>query len=231
MRLDSRITPFRAGQYFWREGDDVADCAVLLSGFVYLSKTVVDGGRQIIGIQMAGEFVGLQTLHLGVGGHDVQALTPCTAAMISRRDLIGAIHEMPALATALWAETLIDESLFQEWLANIGRRCARARTAHMLCELFERQRALGLTRQNSYDLPLSQEQLGDALGLTAVHVNRTLQGLEAEGLIRRMKRVVFITDWPRLAKVGDFKPAYLLDRAAPARAVLPIVSATARVSA
>jgi CRP-like cAMP-binding protein len=104
---------------------------------------------------------------------------------------------------------LVDASIFREWTLNVGRRDARTRTAHLLCEFAMRLEVAGLGEQFDYELPMTQDQLADALGLTPVHVNRTLKALEAEGLIERTRRSVRIVNWKALANVGDFDPNYL----------------------
>ena len=110
----------------------------------------------------------------------------------------------------MWLVTLVDASIFREWIANVGRRDARTRIAHVLCEFAMRLKVAGLGEPSGYQLPMTQEQLGDATGLTSVHVNRTLKLLEAEKLIERMSpRSIMIGDWKKLAEVGDFDSAYL----------------------
>ena len=114
---------------------------------------------------------------------------------------------------AMWYETLVEGSIFREWVLNIGRRDARTRIAHLLCEFAMRLEVATLSEPTVYELPITQEQLADAVALTAVHVNRTLKRLEQEGLIRRTRRFVSIVDWKELIKVADFEPRYLhLDR-------------------
>ena len=109
----------------------------------------------------------------------------------------------------MWYETLVDGSIFREWTLNIGRRDARTRVAHLLCEFAVRMEAAGLGEHSHYELPMTQEQLADATGLTSVHVNRTLKGLGADGLIERTQRAITIDSWQNLARAGDFDPGYL----------------------
>jgi CRP-like cAMP-binding protein len=120
----------------------------------------------------------------------------------------------------MWTDTLVDGSIFREWIANIGRRDARTRVAHLLCEFSLRLKVAGLGEQTGYEMPMTQEQLGDATGLTSVHINRTLKGLEADGLIERTTpRSIVVGDWRKLAETGDFNSAYLhLHQAEPALA-------------
>jgi hypothetical protein len=110
----------------------------------------------------------------------------------------------------MWIDTLVDASVFREWLANVGRRDARTRIAHLLCEFSLRLKVAGIGEQSNYDLPMTQEQLADATGLTSVHVNRTIRALEADGLIERTSaRSITIGDWRNLAYIGDFDSGYL----------------------
>ena len=110
----------------------------------------------------------------------------------------------------MWTDTLVDGSIFREWIANVGRRDARTRMAHLLCEFSLRLKVAGLGTDDQYELPMTQEQLADATGLTSVHVNRTLKALERDGLIQRSNpRFVQIGDWRKLAEAGDFDSNYL----------------------
>ncbi|WP_143075149.1 Crp/Fnr family transcriptional regulator, partial [Sphingobium sp. AP50] len=124
--------------------------------------------------------------------------------------------ERPAVAQALWIDGLIDASICREWVLNVGRRNARAKIAHILCEIAVRMRAVNLLEIPDFQLPMTQEQLGDATGLTGVHVNRTLKSLGQDGLIDHGGRWIAIKNWEGIQKVGDFNPLYLhLDQAAP----------------
>ncbi|HEX2764146.1 MAG TPA: Crp/Fnr family transcriptional regulator [Allosphingosinicella sp.] len=115
----------------------------------------------------------------------------------------------PGVARALWIDTLIDSSIFREWVVNVGRRDTRARIAHLLCEFALRLQAVGIGDGRRYELPMTQEQLADAVGLTSVHVNRVLRQLGEEGLISRDRRTLVLEDWQRLRQVGDFNERYL----------------------
>ena len=153
--------------------------------------------------------VDLQNYLLTVADHNVQALTPTVAAFIPRDAITRMAFERPSVGKALWIDTLVEGSIAREWIANVGRRDARTRIAHILCEFAMRLEAVGLGEQCNYELPMTQEQIADATGLTAVHVNRTLKSLDAEGLTSRKKRSVVINDWKRLTDTGDFNPLYL----------------------
>jgi CRP-like cAMP-binding protein len=207
--LPFSIKDMNAGSYLVRERDRIKDCCILLSGFAFRSKVVGNGGRQILSIHIPGDVVDIQHAMLGTADHNIQMLTTGEVALVSAAAIKKIAFERPAIGEALWLETLVDGSIFREWITNVGRRDARTRISHLLCEFTVRLHTAGLTEGNRYELPMTQEQLGDATGLTAVHVNRTLQGLRTAGLISSDKRTITIEDWKALTAVGDFDTAYL----------------------
>lgn len=208
--LPHSIVTVEKQQALITECDVVSHCWVVISGYCVRYKIVGNGGRQILSIHMKGDLVDLQNALLGVADHGVQALTECTMAKIP----IEAIHELtssrPTIKDALWYDTLVDGSIHREWVANVGRRDGHTRVAHLLCEFALKLDAVSLGEQLSYELPMTQEQLADATGMTPVHVNRVLRALTTEGLIERAtSKSVVIGDWKRLAAAGDFNRAYL----------------------
>lgn len=200
------LTP---GQYLTWDGDRPQNACLILSGFAFRHKIAGNGGRQILSIHMKGDIVDLQNSLLGVADHNVQMLTDGTIALIPVEALRDIAFQYPAIGMAMWYETLVEASIFREWILNVGRRDAFTAIGHLLCEFALRLETAELGRMTSYKLPITQEQLADAVGITSVHVNRTLMRLEEEGLIRRSRRVIWIDDWQRLAKVADFHPRYL----------------------
>jgi CRP-like cAMP-binding protein len=207
--LPYRIFKLRQQEYVMREGDRPQNCCLMLSGFSFRHKVAGNGGRQIFSIHMKGDLADLQNSLLGTADHNLQALSHVEVAMIP----VGAIQEIaferPAIGRAMWYETLVDASIFREWTLNVGRHDARTRTAHLLCEFALRLEVAGLGERCNYELPMTQEQLADALGLTSVHTNRTLMSMGEDGLISRSQRSVKIENWARLAQAGDFDSAYL----------------------
>jgi CRP-like cAMP-binding protein len=195
--------------YIVREGDLPSQSCLLRSGYVYRHKIVADGARQICSIHMAGDLVDLQNSLLSRADHNVQALTRSEVAFIPQAAVKAIAFERPAVGMAMWFDTLVDGSIFREWIANVGRRNARTRLAHLLCEFSLRLEAAGLGKHDEYTLPMTQEQLADCTGLTSVHVNRTLRGLDEDGVIKRTSRSVTVEDWKRLAQEGDFTSGYL----------------------
>lgn len=209
LALPHSLRTLRAGELLVREDDRPVYSSLLLSGFAYRHKVAGNGGRQIFSIHMRGDLIDLHNSILRRADHNVQALTEMEAAMIPVAAIKDLAAQFPRAGLAMWHETLIDGAIFREWTLNVGRRDARARTAHMLCEFALRLTVAGLGEKDNYELPMTQEQLADALALTNVHVNRTLKGLAEEGLITRSQRAVGILDFQRLASVGDFDSRYL----------------------
>jgi CRP-like cAMP-binding protein len=210
LRLPHIFKKMEAHHYLVREFDRAEYSCVLLSGFAIRHKIVAGGQRQIIAIHMKGEMVDLQNSLLGRADHSVQMLTAGKVAMIPRDEIKRLAFERPSVGLAMWTDTLVDASIHREWIANVGRRDARTRVSHLLCEFALRLKVAGLGEHTNYELPMTQDQLADTTGLTSVHVNRTLKGLEKDGLIeRRTPRFIQIGDWRKLAEVGDFNSAYL----------------------
>jgi CRP-like cAMP-binding protein len=192
-----------------RDGDAPEYCALLLSGFAFRYKLTGEGARQIISLHIAAEFLDLQNSFLGVADNSVQTLTECEVALIPITVMQDLALSNSSIGRALWIDTLIDASIFREWVVNVGRRDSRARVAHILCEFSLRLEAAGMAKNHHYELPMTQEQLADAVGLTSVHVNRVLRQLEEERLIDRNRRAITISDWARLRDAGDFNERYL----------------------
>ena len=198
-----------AGTHLVRDGDRPEHCCLMISGFAYRHKLTGEGARQIISLHMAGDFVDLQNMFLDVSDHNVQTLTGAEVAFVPSPMISELALTHPTIGRAFWIDTLIDASIFREWVVNVGRRDSRTRVAHILCEFSLRLEAAGLCDSHHYVMPMTQEQIADAVGLTPVHVNRVLKALENDGLISRNKRSLKIEDWDRLSQVGDFHERYL----------------------
>lgn len=209
LSLPHRLRTIERHGFVRREGDRTIDSCLLRSGFVLRHRTLADGSRQIVAIHLPGEFVDLPSAFLGTADYSAQAITQCDVAYL-RHDVLKEIaFARPAIGQAMWRDTLIDTSIAREWIANVGRRDSRTRVAHYLCEMALRLEAAGLAARTAWELPLTQDQIADCTGLTAVHVNRTLKALTKSGLIGHAGRSVTIGDWRKLARAGDFKPGYL----------------------
>lgn len=210
--LGLRHDPVSVGSHhkLVREGDVVSQCYLLLTGFCIRHKIVGDGGRQILSIHMAGDLVDLTNAFLGVADHGVDTLTSCELARIPLDVLRQLMNAQPKIKDALWYDTMVDGSIHREWIANVGRRDGRTRLAHLLCEFALKLEAVYPGDRLVFELPMTQEQLADATGLTPVHVNRMLMSLAKDGLIERVTpKSVVIGDWTKLAAAGDFDRGYL----------------------
>jgi CRP-like cAMP-binding protein len=209
LALPHKVEEVLPSRYLVREGDLPTHSCLLVDGFAFRQKVLVDGSRSICAVHMKGDMVDLQNALLGTADHSVQTLTRATVAFIPRDEVVRLAFRYPNVGMAMWYDTLVDGSIFREWIANIARRDAMARLAHLLCEFGLRLEAIELGDRLSFELPMTQEQLADATGLTSVHVNRTLKELEGQGLIDRTKKFVAIADWRRMEVVGGFNDTYL----------------------
>jgi CRP-like cAMP-binding protein len=209
LALPHRVEEVLPSTHLVREGEQASHSCLLIAGFAFRHKLLVDGSRSISALHMSGDLVDLQNSLFGTSDHSVQALTRATAAFIPREEIQRIAFAFPRVGMAMWYDTPVDASIFREWIANIARRPAGPRLAHLLCEFGLRLEAIGLGDRTGFELPMTQEQLADATGLTPVHVNRMLMDLEARGLIERTKRFVAIGDWKGLADEAGFDDAYL----------------------
>jgi CRP-like cAMP-binding protein len=198
-----------AGQDLVREGDRPKASTLMLSGYSARYNVLPDGQRQITALHIKGDFVDLHSFLLHQMDHGVIALTDCTVTLIAHEVLKEITERFPHLTRMLWLSTLVDSAIHRRWLVAMGRLSASAHFAHFLCELWVRLDVAGLTEGYSYDLPITQTQLADVLGLSLVHVNRVTQELRQQGLIEWRNRKLTILDWPQLVKLAQFNPVYL----------------------
>jgi CRP-like cAMP-binding protein len=194
--------------YIIREADQPAECTVLVEGFAQRQKLTVDGARQIVNFAVPGDPLDLEFLFVDEADFSVQMSTDGLIARVPIEELKALIETRKPLAQAILASLLADAAIFQEWIMNVGRRDARQRIAHLLCDIFARLEAQGL-KGDVTELPYSQDQLADATGLTAVHVNRVLRQLSSEGIISRGRRNIAVDDWILLRHVAGFDRRYL----------------------
>ena len=192
-----------------QEGDRPTDCCLLVEGLLFRYKMMPDGARQILSLHVPGDVPDLQSLYLDVMDHNLGALAPSRVALIPHAAILEVVRRHPGVMAALWRETLVDGAIFREWLSNVGRHSAYQRMAHLMCEFFLKMKVVGLTEGEGCPFPLTQQQLGDALGLSVVHVNRTLQQLRAEGLLVLGSRHLSIPDFARMEQVAQFDRKYL----------------------
>lgn len=203
------VTELKAGDYLVREGQKIGYSSLILDGFATRFKETATGERQIMEVQIPGDFVDLHSYPLEVLDHSIAALTPCKVARLPHRALTQLIEDHPRFARILWFATMVDASMHREWLLNLGTRNGMARIAHLICEIYSRSQVVGLTDGGSFRFPLSQTQVGECLGYTQMHVNRMLKKLRQGGFISGSGQTLEILDWDGLKQLGEFDPAYL----------------------
>lgn len=192
-----------------RVGQELNESTLLVEGLMCRYKDLRDGGRQISELNVAGDFVDLHSFTLKRLDHNIMTLTPCRIAPAPHEKLKRITEQFPHLTRLLWFSTNLDAAIHREWMLSLGRRSAVERTAHFFCELFLRLEIVGMTDGNRYALPITQTDLAECLGLTAVHVNRTLKVLREEGLVEFRRRTVILHDMEGLKRVAEFSPTYL----------------------
>lgn len=204
---DVRLT--RVKRDIIREGSRTDYVHLIIDGWAARYRVLADGARQITSFLLPGDFCDLDVTVLGQLDHGVVALTPCRVAWIGLDRFNRLTAEHPLIARHLWRAALLDETILRAWVVSLGRRDAYQRVAHLLCELHYRALTVGLVANDRFDLPLTQNEIADAVGLTAVHVNRTVQRLRTDGLIELSSRVLTIKDVCALQQAAGFDPSYL----------------------
>ncbi len=207
--LHQRRRTFVAGRDLVHEGQMGQSAFILAAGWVCSYKVLPGGTRQIVDFQIPGDFLGLRSVLFRTADHNIEPITDVEASEVMPSDLLDAFAMTPRLATAvLWAASR-DEAMVVEHLVGLGRRNALERTAHFLLEMGARLKLVGLATRTKYACPLSQTLLADALGLTAVHVNRVLRQLREDGLLTFRNGEVTFDDFEGLVALADFDRAYL----------------------
>jgi CRP-like cAMP-binding protein len=191
-----------------REGDRPDHVHLMVEGWSARYKLLPDGARQITAFLIPGDFCDLHITILGEMDHGIATLTRSKVAFIPRAQM-DALTQRPSLLKAFWWSTLVDEAILRSWIVNIGRRHAFEAIGHLICELYVRMKNVGLVEDHRFELPLTQEEIGDALGLTSVHVNRVLQRLRSDDLISFRQGLLTIHDYRGLEKASGFNPNYL----------------------
>jgi CRP-like cAMP-binding protein len=207
--LPIREAELKADQDIVREGDRPTRSCFVLEGMTCTYKHAAEGKRQIVNFHIPGDAPDLQSLHLTVLDISIGTITPCKVGFVQHDAVLGLCSRFPRIASAFWRETLIDAAIFREWMTSIGQRSAYSRIAHLMCEMVVRFRVIGMTEDLTIPFPITQIEVGDALGLSSVHVNRSLQALRGEGLIALKNGTLEVLDWKGLQQAGDFDPAYL----------------------
>jgi CRP-like cAMP-binding protein len=203
------------GEDIVREGDCPQECCLILVGFTCRYKLLSDGRRQIMAFHTPGDMPDLQSLHLRVMDHSVGAMMPTLAAFIPHKSMRDLTQSHPGLMHAFWRDTLIDAAIFREWMIGLGRRDAHERIAHLICEMLLRFKGVELAPGNRFNMPVTQADVADALGLSNVHVNRVLQDLRRDELITWTRSAVTVLKWEELKDRAGFDATYLHQDRAP----------------
>ena len=191
-----------------RAGEELHSGVLLLDGWMARSKDLQSGERQVTELHVAGDFPDLHGFTLKCLDHDITTLSECTVAVVPHDRLREVTERYPRLGRVYWFATNLDAAMNREWTLSLGQRSAISRMAHLFCELHARLALVGRTR-NSYELPLTQRELSECLGLTVVHANRTLQELRRRGLVELENRQLTILDHRGLEGVAEFDASYL----------------------
>ncbi|KQT19755.1 Crp/Fnr family transcriptional regulator [Methylobacterium sp. Leaf399] len=215
--LPVTLKTLRPNQDIVRDGDTASQCCLILEGWACRYKIISEGKRQIFSFHIAGDIPDLQSLHIPSMDHSLATLTTATVAFVPHEALHDLTARCPGIAATLWRDTLVDAAIFREWMLCMGRRSAFDHMAHLFCELYLKQEAVGLAGDHRCPLPVTQVDLADATGLSSVHVNRVLQEMRGRGMITLRGSVLVIRAWDELLRTAEFDATYLHQRKRAAR--------------
>ncbi|KQP50831.1 Crp/Fnr family transcriptional regulator [Methylobacterium sp. Leaf399] len=207
--LPVKVQALRAQWDIVRDGDASSHCCLILEGWLCRYKIISEGKRQIFSFHIAGDIPDLQSLHIPVMDHNLATLTAATVAFIPHAAMHDLTTRFPSIAAKFWRDTLVDAAIFREWLVCMGRRSAFDHLAHLFCELYFKQEAIGLADDYCCPLPITQVDLADATGLSNVHVNRVLMTMRGMGMITLRSNTLIIKAWDELLQAAEFDASYL----------------------
>jgi len=205
--VETRRVP--ADRILIRAGEELNNSVFLLDGWMARSKDMATGERQVTELHITGDFPDLHGFTLKRLDHDIVTLSECTIGLVPHERLLEVTRDYPHLTRVFWFSTNVDAAITRELALSLGQRSAIARMAHLFCELYVRLDVVGRTKENRYEFPLTQRELSECLGLTVVHVNRTLQELRRKGLVEFENRHLTILDRLGLEGIAEFDPNYL----------------------
>jgi len=205
--VETRRVP--ADRILIRAGEELNNSVFLLDGWMARSKDMATGERQVTELHITGDFPDLHGFTLKRLDHDIVTLSECTIGVVPHERLLEVTRDYPHLTRVFWFSTNVDAAITRELALSLGQRSAIARMAHLFCELYVRLDVVGRTKGNRYEFPLTQRELSECLGLTVVHVNRTLQELRRKGLVEFENRHLTILDRLGLEGIVEFDPNYL----------------------
>lgn len=200
---------FPSGDFIGREGRSGTTCAILIRGFAVRQKMTSSGDRQIVSLHGTGDALNFQNAFMDVADYDIWSVEDCVVSVVNASAIRALAIERPAVSQSLLIAAFTEASIAREWMLNVGRRSGRTRLAHFLCEYLDRICLRRHPSDGQYELRLTQEQIGDATGMTAVHVNRMLKSLQSDKLIKQLGRSIRVLDMLALMNAGEYDPLYL----------------------
>ena len=208
-RLPSRVTTHQPDEILVETGDSLSESLFVVEGFAARFKDLSDGRRQVLELNVPGDFIDLHGYVLPRIDQSIMTLTPATIAHVPHAAIAEAVEEIPHLGFVFWFQTALDAAIHREWVLSLGQRSAVGRMAHFFCEMKTRLGAVGLADDHEFDLPITQNLMSEIIGMTAVHVSRTLKVLRDTNVVTFKGGKVRIHDWHALAEQAEFDPTYL----------------------
>jgi CRP-like cAMP-binding protein len=207
--LPVRVLALPARQDIVRDGDTASQCCLMLEGWACRYKIMGEGRRQIFSFHIAGDIPDLQSMHIPLMDHSLATMTQATVAFIPHEAMRNLTIRFPNIGAVLWRDTLVDAAIFREWMMCMGQRSAYDHIAHLFCELYLKQEAVGLAGEHRCPLPITQGELADATGMSNVHVNRVLKEMRGNGLLTLRGNTLVIQAWDELTRAAEFDETYL----------------------
>jgi CRP-like cAMP-binding protein len=207
--FEANPRPLRRRQEFITEGRKYQNLFVILEGVSIRYRVLRNGTRQVIGIMLPGDIAGVPGCLFESALYSVRTLTDSVVSPVPLNRIIELFDIQPRLAAKIFWSFTCDAAVFAERLIAVGRLSALERVAHLVLELLTRMQAIGLADERSFAIPLTQELIGDALGLSVPHVNRVLRQLRDDDILKIKEGIVIVNDVDALEELADFEQTYL----------------------
>jgi CRP-like cAMP-binding protein len=209
MSVKGEVRDLEAGEDVLTDGERPTYSVVVIAGLLQRYTLAPDRKRQIHSFYLSTDTPSLEAIHIGVMDNNLGALTPSRVGLVPLPELHRIMDLRPNVLGLIWRETLVQAAILRAWLMRNSRLLPDGKMAHLFCEIMTRAKAAGFVPDDTCDLPVTHEDIGDALGMASVHVNRTLTMLRDAGLADLHAGRLTVFDWPRLVEVAEFDPSYL----------------------